>query len=263
VKRQSIFLAECTNTEVEQYLTVGKTVIVPVGATEQHGPHDPLGTDSFIATEVGVRIARRIGALVAPPITYGVSSEHRGFQGLSYVATSTMTVLVQDICCSLAEAGFRRIVLLNGHSGNWPSLLPVARELRNRVSVGTLIIPLMYTDGLEQSQVAAYTSPEAGFHANIGETSVMLAIDGTLVDMEHAEAFYPKIPISDWVPAFVAFMNSTPDAFLRLAPAGVWGDPKGSSKELGLKFLKEIEDGCVQLLAQIEKLNEHFPFVET
>lgn len=259
MKRVSVFLAECTNAEVERYLTTGNTIIVPVGATEQHGPHDPLGTDSFIATEVGVRIAKRIGALVAPPITYGVSSEHRKFQGLSYIATSTMTILVQDVCRSLAESGFRRIILLSGHSGNWPALLPTARELRDRVPIGTLIIPLMYTDGLEQAQAAAYTSPEAGFHANIGETSAVLAIDETLVDMDRAEPFYPDIPISNWVPAFIAFMNSTPDAFLRLAPAGVWGDPRGSSKELGEEFLKQIEDGCIQLLAQIESLSEHFP----
>src|SRR5438309_5184031 len=97
-----IFLADCTLPEVEAHLRRSPKIIVPVGATEQHGPHAPFGTDSILATEVSVRIAPRIGALVAPTLTYGVSGDHRGYAGVPFVSAGTMTALVQDVVLSLA-----------------------------------------------------------------------------------------------------------------------------------------------------------------
>ena len=258
MKRQSIYLAECTDFEVATYLKTGETVIVPVGATEQHGPHDPLGTDTFIANEVSLRLARRINALVAPVISYGVSSEHRGFKGVAYITAATLAMVVQDICRSLAEVGFRRIILLNGHGSNSPALAPTARELRNDLPIGTMVIPFTYTDGMKPDQSAHYIGPEVGFHANIGETSAVLAIDDTLVDMEKAVAYYPKFPIPDWVAAWGVFWNSSPDLIIRLTPTGTWGDPSGSTPQLGTQFLQEIEDSCVQLLNDVEALNARF-----
>ena len=259
MKRKSIFLAECTDAEVAEYLKGGNTVIVPIGATEQHGPHDPLGTDSIIAQEVSERLARRLGALVAPLIPYGVSSEHRGFKGVSYVTAATLAILVQDVSRSLAEVGFRRIILLNGHGSNTPAIASTARELRDDLPPGTLVIPLSYTDGLGPEQAANYIGPKVGFHANIGETSAVLAVDETVVDMSKATPFNPDWPMTDWVPAWGVFWNSAPDLIIRITPTGTWGDPSGSTKELGLTFLQQIEDGCVQLLANVEKLNERFP----
>ena len=258
MKRSSIFLDECTDLEVAPYLTSGHTVLVPIGATEQHGPHDPLGTDTFIAKAVCEWLARRLGALVAPAISYGVSSEHRGFKGLSYVTAATLAAFVQDVCRSLAEVGFRRIILVNGHGSNASALAPTARELRDDLPPTTMVIPLMYTDGLKPDEVAAYIGVGAGFHANIGETSAVLAIDETLVDMDKAAPYFPDFPVSDWVAAWGAFWNSAPDLIIRLTPSGTWGDPSGSTKELGEGFLSQIEDSCVKLLGDVEKLNQHF-----
>ena len=74
MKPPTVFLGEMTNPEIEQYLKENHTVIVPTGATEQHGPHAPLLTDVLIPQEVARRVAPRIGALVAPPINCGRSS---------------------------------------------------------------------------------------------------------------------------------------------------------------------------------------------
>jgi creatinine amidohydrolase/Fe(II)-dependent formamide hydrolase-like protein len=258
MKRSSIFLDECTDAEVAEYLSTGHTVLIPIGATEQHGPHDPLGTDTFIAKNVCDRLARRLGALVAPAISYGVSSEHRGFKGLSYVTAATLAAFVQDVCRSLAEVGFRRIILLNGHGSNTPALAPTARELRDDLPPDTLVIPLSYTDGLKGEDASAYIGPEVGFHANIGETSAVLAIDDSLVDMEKAAAYFPDFPVTDWVAAWGVFWNSAPDLIIRMSKAGTWGDPSGSTKELGEQFLRQIEDSCVKLLSDVEKLNQQF-----
>jgi creatinine amidohydrolase len=259
MKRPSIFLAERTDPEVAEYLTTGHTVIVPVGATEQHGAHDPLGTDSFIATAVSERLARRLGGLVAPTLPYGVSSEHRGFKGVSYVTAATLAAVTQDVCRSLAEVGFRRIILLNGHGSNVPALAPTARELRDDLPAGTMVIPLTYTDGLKPQDAARYIGPEVGFHANIGETSAVLAIDESLVDMSKAAAHLPDFPMDEWVAAWGVFWNSAPDLIIRITPTGTWGDPTGSTKELGETFLQQVEDSCVRLLGDVERLNERFP----
>src|SRR5919201_3525238 len=106
--RPSVFLAELTLPQVEAYLDGGgELVFVPTGSTEQHGPHGPLSTDVIIPTEVCRRLAGRLGALVAPAVSYGISAGHRGFRGLAYVTSSTFISIVEDVAFSLAESGFR------------------------------------------------------------------------------------------------------------------------------------------------------------
>ncbi len=122
-----------------------------------------------------------------------------------------------------------------------------------------MVIPLTYTDGLKPDEAGQYIGPQVGFHANIGETSAVLAIDESLVDMTKAVAHLPDFPMDDWAAAWGVFWNSAPDLIIRIAPTGTWGDPTGSSKELGETFLQQIEDSCVKLLADVERLNERFP----
>src|SRR5260370_3906306 len=110
-----IVLSECTLGDVEAQLRESPKVIVPVGSTEQHGPHAPFGTDSILATEVSMRLARRINALVAPTLTYGISGDHRGYAGFPFVSPQTLTALVQDVLLSLSGGGFREIIFVNGH----------------------------------------------------------------------------------------------------------------------------------------------------
>src|SRR3989442_6777702 len=116
--RQSVFMSELTMTDVDEYLRDGDLVLVPTGSTEQHGPHSPLSTDVIIPTEVCRRVAMRLEALVAPPVNYGISAGHRGFRALAYVKSQTFISLIEDVAFSLAEAGFRRIVFVNGHYTN-------------------------------------------------------------------------------------------------------------------------------------------------
>ena len=73
MKPSTVFLGEMTNPELEAFLREHHTVIVPVGSTEQHGPHGPLATDTLVPAEIGRRIALQAGAVVGPPVTYGLS----------------------------------------------------------------------------------------------------------------------------------------------------------------------------------------------
>ena len=105
MKPPTVFLGEMTDPEVEAFLRDHQTVIVPIGSTEQHGPHAPLLTDVLIPEEVARRVAPRVGAVVAPPINYALSYPHVGFTGVVHIRIPTFMALIEDLCASLATVG--------------------------------------------------------------------------------------------------------------------------------------------------------------
>ena len=254
-----ILLSECTLRDVEEQLQRSPKIIVPVGATEQHGPHAPFGTDTILATEVSARLARRIGAVVAPALSYGVSGDHRGYAGVPFVSARTMTGLVQDVVLSLADGGFREIILVNGHYTNSIVLHAAIMEIGDRVPKGTIVFPFQYWDALPPDQLAGYLGAEVGLHANIGETSAVLAVDESLVKLDLAAREYPAFPVEP-TPAMVsAYFFSTRGTLPRASASGVWGDPSRSSAELGRRYLERIEEASVRFVANVESLFRAFP----
>jgi creatinine amidohydrolase len=254
-----VLLSECTLRDVEEHLRRSPKVIVPVGATEQHGPHAPFGTDSILATEVSVRIAPRIGALVAPTLTYGVSGDHRGYAGVPFVSAATMTALVQDVVVSLADGGFREIVLVNGHYTNSIVLSAAIMDVGDRLPSGTIVFPFNYWDALPAEELAEYLGSEVGLHANIGETSAVLAVDESLVKLDLAAREYPAFPVEP-TPAMVsAYFFSTRGTLPRASRSGVWGDPSGSTAELGRRYLDRIEEASIRFVENVESIFRAFP----
>jgi creatinine amidohydrolase len=125
-------LSEATWTEIRD--TDPEVALVPVGSTEQHGPHAPLGTDALAAETVAKAADDRLGetdptAVVAPPINVGVSEEHRAFDGTLWVSPDTFRAYVRETVESLFGHGIDRAVLVNGHGGNVEALAEVARRL--------------------------------------------------------------------------------------------------------------------------------------
>src|SRR3954467_4169555 len=98
MKPKSVFLAENTNLEIEQFLQRHHTLYIPVGASEQHGPHSAIGTDVFIPQEIARRVCVRQGdALVAPPLPYTLSYPHRGFTSEFSLSIETFMAVVRDL----------------------------------------------------------------------------------------------------------------------------------------------------------------------
>jgi len=161
-------------------------VIIPVGATEQHGPHLPLAVDTQICEAVALGVSALTGVPVVPPLCYGVSASHGDFGGTISLRPETMICVVQDVIDSLYDRGVRQFVLLNGHIWNNGVLDVSAEKLRVRhrdARVRALGYVTMYP-GPEVDGHVRYG--RALMHANFFETSVMLHLYPGLVRMDRA-----------------------------------------------------------------------------
>ena len=158
----SVWLQDLTWQETASYLESERTVIVPIGSTEQHGPAGVLGVDTYVAITLAEDAAQRGGALVAPPIWYGDSSHHGAFPGTVTIRPDTLTLLVRDVCRSLARHGFDRIILINGHKGsNLPALNSAVRVLHDEELPNVLFA---VADPLHLARSSAPTIKETNEH---------------------------------------------------------------------------------------------------
>jgi creatinine amidohydrolase len=257
MKPPTVFLGEMTNTEVERYLQTGHTVIVPTGATEQHGPHSPLLTDVLIPQEIARRVAPTLGALVAPPINYALSYPHVGFTGLVHIRIPTFMALIEDLAIAFASVGFKRIVFLNGHYDNTYAIAYACANAADRLPRDAKAFPVNYWDGMSADEARDYVSLAKGMHANAAETSAILAIDPDLVDRERLNAEFPPFP--DYTvnthPVHTAFFFTSPGSVYWATKSGTWGDATQATPEMGERYL---EIGVKSTLAVLENIERTF-----
>jgi creatinine amidohydrolase len=202
----------------------GALVLVPVGSTEQHGPHLPFTTDTVVAQAVSDRVAQRLPGpvVVAPPIAYGNSGEHAGYPGTMSIGHEALRVVLIDMVRSLALwAG--RIVFVNGHGGN-------VRTLEAAVS-------LLRDEGHRVAWTSCAFPGDA--HAGRSETSVMLHLAPQ--DVRPADAAAGDIrPLAEIMPALVR------SGVRAVAPNGVLGDPAGATAEEGREMLDKLVSRMVR-----------------
>ncbi len=251
---ESLILEQLTWPEVELALTRGMTsVVIPVGAVEQHGPHLPLFVDAERGTALGLRVARHLGdALVAPTIRVGWSEHHMGFAGTISLRKETLEAVLRDYCESLARHGFRDIFVVPTHGGNFQ---PVEEMLPRLQAATTQVSPhcrvAAYTDLLAFVAVWRWVVEEevglgrnVGGHADIAESSEMLYLHPGLVRMGRVE----KGRSGELDPELVARVFEK--GLRAIAPNGILGDPRGMDGNLGERLL----DATALLVA--EKLRE-------
>lgn len=194
----------------------GRTVLaVPLGATEQHGPHLPLDTDTTVAAELCRRLAARVpDVVVAPPIPYGSSGEHAGFPGTLSIGQAALKLLLVELARS-ADA-FAGLVFVSGHGGNLEPLREVVRVLRS-----------------EQRRVLAWMPAGAAedSHAGHAETSVMLRLRPADVVLEEAVAGN-----TEPLPSLIERLRT--GGVRAVSPNGVLGDPAGANLEDGEALLE-------------------------
>jgi creatinine amidohydrolase len=254
MKPPTVFLGEMTNREVEAFLRDHHMVVVPVGSTEQHGPHGPLASDVLIPQEVARRVAPEAGAVVAPPVAYGLSYPHVGFTGVVHVRISTFMALLEDLCLQFAGIGFRRIVFLNGHYDNTYAIAYACAAVGDRLPAGVRAFPVNYWDAMSAEEAAEFFDPSNGLHANKGETSAVLAINPALVDMDAANAEMPPFPeVTNPAAVHTAFFFSSPGSVYRASVSGTWGDARESTAEFGERYLEVVTRATLRMLDDIER----------
>lgn len=260
MKPPTVFLGEMTNRETEAFLRDHDTVIVPIGSTEQHGPHGPLLTDVIVPVEVARRVAPKAGALVAPAINYGLSYPHVGFTGVVHLRIATFMALVEDVAVGLATMGFRRIVFLNGHYDNTLAIAYACANAAGRLPDGTRAYPINYWDGMTAEEAGEFFGPTAGLHANRAETSAVMAVDRDLVDLEYANAEMPPFPaVTNPAAVHTAFFFTTPGSVHRATRSGTWGDARESSVEYGERYLRVVTEATIRMLDDVERTFEAMP----
>ncbi|QDT64051.1 creatininase family protein [Calycomorphotria hydatis] len=257
MKPATVFLDELTNREIEQFLTQHHTVVIPVGATEQHGPHSAVGTDVFIPREVARRIAeQQKNLLVAPSIPYTLSYPHRGFVTEFSLRIETFMAMIRDLAISFAQSGFKRVVFLNGHYDNTHALAYACAQAISEMPDDARAYSINHWDTLTPEQFE-----EFGAHAGLGEVSMMMAINPAYVDNEQLNCEHPNFPKSKTNSPAIhsAFFFSNPGSVYQITESGTWGDATGATPELGEKFLARATDAVIDLMDDIEKSFEQLP----
>lgn len=226
-----------------------RVALLPVGSTEQHGPHLPLGTDWMTAQEIARRAGKRGGWLVLPAVPVGVSEHHRQFWGTLWVPPEVLRDYVMGIARSLAFHGLRRLVLVNGHGGNTAALEEAARRLRLEG-----IYTYVYVWWRAIPEVIAQVIEAGASHAGELETSVVLAIAPELVRPEkYGEA--AEQSAKEWGKKVegVEVGFDTVD----FSRSGCVGDPGRAAVEKGERILQaaseRLDAFCRWLLAQPEQ----------
>lgn len=231
-------LSQATWTEVNE--TGAELALLPVGSTEQHGPHAPLGTDAILAEIVAKATADATDerVIVAPTIQLGVSEEHRAFDGTMWVRPNTFRAMIRDAVESLASHGIDRVVVVNGHGGNVEALAEVCRQLV-RADVA-YAVPFTWFDAVE-------TDVAMG-HAGAIETALLRHARPDLVredQIDDARAGAAE-RWGEWVSGVNLAIDT--DEF---SDNGVVGDPSVGDADLGAELLDRAITALEALLKAV------------
>ena len=233
-------LSDATWTDVADADT--DLAVLPVGSTEQHGPHAPLGTDALHAETVAEAGAKRYdgGVAVAPTIPVGIAEEHRDFAGTLWVSPDTFRSYVRDVVGSLAHHGMDRVVVVNGHGGNAPALGEVTATISRHDDA--YAVPFTWFDAVGEH------GSEMG-HGGPLETALLHATHPELVREERVDEARERA--SDGWGDWLSGTNLAHDS-AEFTENGVVGDPGAGDAALGEELLELAADALARLLAGVE-----------
>jgi creatinine amidohydrolase len=240
---EDLRIERMTSPEVRAGIEAGRTTaVVACGAVEQHGPHLPLFMDAEHGARLAEDVARRLGnALVAPPIRVGCSEHHMSFAGTMSLRVETFQAICADYCTSLARHGFRHVYFIPSHGGNYGPLDAVLESLNRAVGPATRVVA--FTDLHAQIEIwrrvveeEAGLGERVGGHADIAESSIMLALYPELVRAERAGAGHRGV----LTPALLRRVFE--EGIGAVAPNGILGDARGMSEAIGRRCIAETVD---------------------
>jgi len=218
----------------------GSTLVWPFGAFEQHGPQLPLLTDALFAQRILDRVLEglpeEMPIWALPTQAIGLSPEHRGFPGTLSLSAELLIRLVKEVGQQLADQGVQRLVLFNAHGGQIGLLQTAARELAVETPAMAVLPCFLWSGVSELKSLVPADELANGLHAGLAETSLMLALEPSLVgeqrplDGDHFSETAAATPPEGW-----SLEGSAPLAWFAadLSRSGVVGDSRGADVMLG------------------------------
>ena len=224
--------------EVGEAASAGAVAVLPVGATEQHGPHLATGTDTLLAEHVADAAAERTGDVVLPALAYGCSLGHTDrWPGTLSLHPATMTAVVVEVGRWAHASGFRKLVIVNGHATNGPPCQSAILQLRHELPDLRPRFVSMFD--LTPEIAARYTEDAPDFHANEAETSMLLHLDESQVRADKA--------VDEPDRTMGRVLSYPMPAVTR---SGVVGAPSTASAERGAALVEQLVDALADLLAR-------------
>jgi creatinine amidohydrolase len=239
-----MLIEEINMVEFEQGLALTRTVFIPIGSVEEHGPHLPLSTDTLQAYEVGKKAACIRPLFVAPPIHYGYCRSTSCHPGTISISTGTLKGLLKDIILSLRKNGLRNFIVVSGHAGSahCMALQDAGEELISTYDDIRIAVVTEYDLAAREGKDIIETPGDS--HAGEIETSRILHSHPSLVKGRGKREF-PNFPEGVLVKDKRKYW-----------PNGVWGDPTKASAEKGRKIEELVVRKVIELAERIESLNE-------
>lgn len=239
-----MILEEITMPEFVEGLKATRTVIIPYGSVEEHGPHLPLSTDTVHIYEVAKSASLKRNVFVAPPLHYGLCRSTGGHPGTITIKAETLRKVTLDLVASLYSQGLRNFLLVSGHAGgtHLAAITDAGEELLS-ICPEAKIAVLSVLDLLRNIASGVVETPRDA-HAGEVETSIMLYLRPKWVKGTASEE-YPAFP------GPILVRNKR-----KFWPNGVWGNPSKASLEKGQDLFHLVSEELVQLVEKIENFKE-------
>ncbi|WP_164821482.1 creatininase family protein [Paenibacillus koleovorans] len=221
--------------------------VLPVGAVEQHGSHLPVGTDCFIAAEFAERLALHLDAYLLPTLAITCSIEHRKALGTVYLRADTLALVIRDIADSLCESGFKQLLIVNGHGGNYilkPAIREFNRDYEDRQAEMEVVLLAGAIVGANAGGPNQHPA-SSDVHAGEKETSLMLHL--------HPELVRESVPGGSVLPEVDQSMLDYLDMTETCAD-GYWGYPESASPEKGRLFAEHFVACALDYLDKLKRL---------
>ena len=261
----SFYFEDQRSPEIGEFAKRNALIIIPVGMIEQHGPHLPVSTDNIIANGIarmiGENIADRIPMLVLPCVFTGYhGSNLMEWPGSARVMPETLYHFVYDICESLCQGGFKKIMFINAHGQNPAILELVCRRIADNYGVNPILTYAMGMIGKEGASIRTSSQGGAGGHACEVETSLVLALAPELVNMslapdstcQYRTEFHSGDIFPEKSPTAKVYWSSFD---LQKTKTGVLGNAQAGSAEKGKKFLECMLQNYISLIAEYYHFN--------
>ncbi len=244
-----MYLGDKAWPDLGEYVGSESVAIVPVGSTEQHGPHLPLATDHLIAEALAREAADRTEYLCTPTINIGVSPHHRQFHGTAWVDAPAFRQYMKSLTRNLTYHGLNRVVYVNAHGGNVQHLREVGRQLHD--DGVAFAIEWMWDESIPELVNEVFETN--GPHAGPKETAMIMHIAGELVHDDRLEAArdggLTQMENGDYIQNGARVFYDA----IENSPNGAFGDQTDATPEIGEQLFEAASD---QLVSLLQWLNE-------